>query len=131
RRGCAMQYPRAAKKYSRDAGFMDSALRPMRGRRHRCRTAAVTRHLYLASVAVIPSGITAPRFEYTRRKQQSIRAEEPVMEPTNALKAKTLALAIAIGLGSPAPAVRPDDLHDLKGQIQALPTKLGPPELHQ
>src|SRR5439155_23160152 len=129
RRGCAMQYPRAAKKYSRDAGFMDSALRPMRGRRHRCRTAAVTRHLYLASVAVIPSGITAPRFEYTRRKQQSIRAEEPVMEPTNALKAKTLALAIAIGMGGAASAVQADELQDVKAQIDALQKKVGTLEM--
>src|SRR5580704_445209 len=39
------------------------------------------------------------------------------MEPSNALKAKTLALAIAIGVGSPATAARADELHDLKAQI--------------
>jgi len=39
------------------------------------------------------------------------------MEPTNALKAKTLALAIAIGVSGPATAVRDDELQDLKAQI--------------
>src|SRR5207244_8932886 len=53
------------------------------------------------------------------------------MEPTNALKAKTLALAIAIGMGSPATAVRADELQDLKGEIEAMQKKVGTLEMKQ
>ena len=53
------------------------------------------------------------------------------MEPSNALKAKTLALAIAIGVGSPATAARADELHDLKAQIDAPQQRVAEMETKQ
>ena len=53
------------------------------------------------------------------------------MEPSNALKAKTLALAIAIGVGGPVTAARADELHDLKAQVDALQKKIGEMETKQ
>jgi predicted porin len=53
------------------------------------------------------------------------------MNPSNALKAKTLALAMAIGVGGPATAVRADELQDLKAQVEALQKRIGDMEMKQ
>jgi len=75
--------------------------------------------------------MTSPPSESIRRNKQSVDRKEPVMNSSNAMKAKTVALAVAMGVGGPPATVRADALQDLKAQIEILQKKVSELEAKQ